>query len=389
MQKKYKMSIKQLFFTVVLFIPIHSFGQQQDKKQIDSSDVSYRSSLYFVQYMNENKIDSTKNILSYWENECGTSEPVYRAKIILALKTGQLNDTLLADNPIGNILNYQNRMRMIKYSMYHQYDKRQSYYGFIPLNQAFDNYIHGLALELKANYNQESIEYLLVELYSDNCDTIFSKIQSKTYEKSFLRGEYNKVLEKYKKIPEVHVSSFIGVWIPTGNLTIIGHHPELGFQVGLKRKKMNYDFTIAFKFMKSPNEYYAIDNNFLIPTICFAGRYIGFDIGKDMFVKKGHEIQLIGGIAYDGFNVLDKDKRKMFKYIATATYNVNFGFSYRYYITNDFYFGLMAKYHLVDYTLNNVIYYTGCPITVHFAIGTVFNSYRNEKLKDLKYMLRK
>ena len=351
----------RLFFTVTLFISIHSFGQQ-----MDCSDIASNSSLSFVKYMRENKIDSAKNVLNYWENECGISEPIYRAKILLALKTEQLNDNLLTDNPIDNILKYQHRMEMIRISSLQRYDRYKHYYGFVPLSQEFDNYTRELALELKTTYNPTSTEYLLAELYSDNYDTIFSKIQLK----SVLVEEYSKNIEKIKKIPEYHVSTTVGVWIPTSRLKILGIHPELGVQAGLKRKKMNYDLTVAVKF------------------IGFSGKYIGFETGVDVFARKGHEIQAIGGIAYDDFSQGTIVKQEI-KYVFASTYNFNFGLAYRYYITHYNYIGLRAKYNIVDYTLNNVVDYTSNPITIQFTIGTVFNSSRTEKLKDLKYKLRK
>lgn len=42
-------------------------------------------------------------------------EPIYRAKILLALKLNEFNDSLLTEGTLNNIFNYQNRMDMIKY----------------------------------------------------------------------------------------------------------------------------------------------------------------------------------------------------------------------------------------------------------------------------------
>jgi len=98
---------------------------------------------------------------------------------------------------------------------------------------------------------------------------------------------------------------------------------------------------------------------------------------------------LTGGVAFDGFDALTEDKDNDLKAESTWTYNFNFGLGYRYYVTNKFYLGLRGKYNIVDYALNNVIDFTGNPITIQFTIGGVNNVLRNNNLKALKYKLRK
>ena len=381
------------FLSLIIFTTTSAFCQEYDhlltKRQVDCSDISYNSGLYFMKYMNENKIDSVKSILNYWENKCGIREPIYRAKILLALKLGQFNDSLLTEGTLNYIFSYQNRMDMIKYSNYYSYDNYKSYYGFIPPGQEFDQYTRTLALSIKDNYSPESIEYVIAEFYGDNHDTIFSKIQTATYKESALAREYDEVVERYVKMSEFHISWITGVWIPTGQLKKIGTHPELGFQIGAKQKKMNYDLVMTFKFLKSPNDYYAKREDYLELTNHFFGGHIGFDIGRDMYAKNRHEIQITGGVAADGFDALKEEKENSLKSKSTWSYNFNFGLGYRYYITNSTYLGLRAKYNIVDYTLNDVIDFTGNPITIQFTIGGVNNMLRNNNLKALKYKLRK
>lgn len=383
-------------FTLMIFISSFLFGQNFDhimtKKQIDCSDISYNSGLYFVKYIQENKLDSAKYLLQYWEGKCGMREPIYRAKILLALKQNQYNDSLLTEGTLNNIFNYQNRMDMIKYSNYYSDDNYKSYYGFIPPGQEFDKFTQELSKTLIKEYEPNQIEYLLSEFYGENSDTIFSKIQSNIYGQTPLTTEYKKAVDKYVNMAEFHISWVTGLWIPTGELKKIGSHPELGFQMGAKHKKMNYDLIMAFKFNNSPNDYYARrtkSGDSLELTNHFFGGHIGFDIGRDIYSKNGHEFQLTGGIAFDGFDALEEDKDNNLESESTWTYNFNFGLGYRYYVTNTFYLGLRAKYNIVDYSLNNVVDFTGNPITIQFIIGGVNNVFRNNNLKALKYKLRK
>lgn len=384
------------FIIIIILLSRLSFGQDFDNiipiKQTDCSDVSYNSGLYFIRYMNENKADSAKFLLTYWESKCGMREPIFRAKLLLALRENEFNDTLMKEGSLNNIFNYQNRMDMIKYSNYYSYDNYKSYYGFTPPGQEFDKYTRSLAKDLINKYESKTIEYLIAEFYGVNSDTIFTKIQTKSYSESPLTKEYNKAVENYVNMGEFHMSWITGIWIPTGSLKILGNHPEIGFQMGSKHKKMNYDIIMAFKFLDSQNDYYARhtkSGDYVELTNHFFGAHIGFDVGRDIYSNAGHEIQLTGGIAFDGFDALEEDTEYDIKSETAWTYNFSFGLGYRYYITNGFYLGLRAKYNVVDYTLNNVVDFTGNPITIQFLIGGVYNLIRNDNLKALKYELRK
>lgn len=381
---------------LLILISMLSFGQTFDSlmtgKQVDCSDISYNSGLYFIRYMDENKTDSAVSLIKYWESKCGMREPLFRAKVLLALKRNEFNDSLFTEGTLNNIFNYQNRMAMIKYSNYYSYDDYKSYYGFIPPGQEFDKYTQSLARTLKKNYKPETIEYLLAEFYGDNCDTILSKMQTKTYSESGLAKDYEKSVERYANMSEMHMSWITGIWIPTGELKKLGNHPELGFQMGAKHKKMNYDITLTFKFLNASNEYYGRHtktSDTLELTNHFFGGHIGFDVGRDIYAKNSHELQLTGGIAFDGFDVFEGNVNKDIEAESTWTYNLNFGLGYRYYVTNAFYLGLRAKYNIVDYSLNNVVDFTGNPITIQFVIGGVNNVFRNNNLSALKYRLRK
>ncbi|GAB1415562.1 hypothetical protein MASR2M117_09680 [Paludibacter sp.] len=387
---------KNILISIVTLFSLSLFAQDFDhlmtKKQIDCSDVSYNSSLIFIKYVNENKNDSAENILKYWEAKCGQREPIFRAKTLLALKTGQFNDTILSKGALNHIFNYIDRTNVIKNSNMYEYDNYKAYYGYIQPGQEFDNFTKLMASELKENYAPESIEYLITEFYSDNTDELLTKIQTNTYKETSLANNYYEVVKYYKKLPETHISWITGLWMPTGALRQVGMHPELGFQSGVKHNKMNYDLTMTFKFLNSPNQYYAKrPQNGTSPELTnhFFGGYIGLDIGRDILVFNGNELQLTGGIALDGFDALREDTNNNLKSASTFTYNMNFGVSYRYYITNEFYLGLRAKYNIADYSLSRVIDFTGNAITLQFIIGGVTNPNRSDNLQRLKYRLRK
>jgi len=370
----------------------HDFDRLMIKRQADCSEVSYNCGMEFIRLLEENKSDSVKLLLRYWEDKCGMREPVYRAKILLALLQNEYDDSLLTEGSLNNIFNYQNRMDIIKNSTHYTYDNYKSYFGYIPPGQEFDRFTQDLAKSLKKRFNPETKEYALADFYGENSEKIFEKIQNSTFGESVLAKEYESAVKKFAKMPELHFSWITGVWIPTGKLSKLGVHPDIGYQAGIKHKKMNYDLTMTFKFLNSPNEYYARRvSTGTSPELTnhFFGGHIGFDVGRDMYYRNGHELQLTAGIAFDGFDALREDKENNLESESTSSYNFSAGVGYRFYITNSFYLGVRAKYNFVDYSLNNVIDFTGNPVTVQFIIGTVNNVFRNDNLRALKYRLRR
>src|SRR5689334_16001898 len=52
-----------------------------------------------------------------------------------------------------------------------------------------------------------------------------------------------------------HFGFFLGAWFPTGDLTVLGPHPELGLQWGFRHLQHEFDISLDLRFLKSSNEY--------------------------------------------------------------------------------------------------------------------------------------
>jgi hypothetical protein len=201
-----------------------------------------------------------------------------------------------------------------------------------------------------------------------------------------LQNRYFSAVDEYLNYQEMHMSWLTGIWIPTGDIEVLGNHPDMGFQIGYKKNKMSYDMTLTFKWGDTPTPYWARrtkSNNSRELTREFFGGYFGFDVGRDLIVSKRHELQALFGLGFDGFDVFADNGSMPVE--SVASYNFNFGLGYRYYLSSSFYMGLRVKYNVVDYTLNNVIDFTGNPITIHFAVGGLYNLAKKNNLDRLEY----
>ncbi len=198
-------------------------------------------------------------------------------------------------------------------------------------------------------------------------------------------------IKKYLEMPEYNWGFMIGIWIPTGDLKIMGRHLQIGFQSGIKLRKMNYDISIIATTNDTKEVFYFRrfkNSDTMEPTHQFFGGYMGMEIGRDLYSKYGHEIQLIGGIAAEVLDVLKVNNEEDLKAAYIWSYNFNIGLGYRYYLPNSIYLGLKAKYNIVNYAMSKVIDFTGNTITIQCTIGGLNNVTRNKELKKLSHKLR-
>lgn len=369
-----------------------NFDHLASQRTTDCSDISNNSGWHFIRLVQESKLDSAHQLVQYWESKCGVREPVFRAKILLALRMNEFSDDMLKPGTLFYLLEFMDRMDLMKSSDFTTYSNNKSHYAYVPPGEYFDMQTQKIAADMLPSFEPGSMEIILSEFYGINSDSLLPKIQSGEKTESPLALEYRNEVKKYLKMHETHFSVILGTWIPTGRLSKLGLHPELGVQIGLKQMKMNYDAVLLLRFANTPNEYYARrtrSDNSVELTNHFLGWHIGIDIGRDLYVKNRHELQLIGGVGVDGFQALREDIPNNHEVESTFTYNISTGVGYRFYVTNAYYVGLRCKYNFADYTLNNVINYTGNTITLQLVVGNLNNATRNDNLRALRYRGRR
>ncbi|RZL41053.1 MAG: hypothetical protein EOP00_25565 [Pedobacter sp.] len=329
-------------------------------------------------------MDTVSAIVKYWEKHCGLTEPLLRIKILLAINGDSLNDKLYSGIPVINyLINFRESRRYenIGYS-YGQY-----YGAYPPMNTSFDNFTKDLALKLKKNPANSALDNFFLDLYSQNFDKIFYRLQDSVLNDSTLKQSYKKELQRYIHLPEGHFAMYTGMWLPSGNLSIVGNHPLFGFQIGVKKKKTLIDGVMELKFGNSPNVYFVQKDDSLYSTKHFFGGFIGLDLGYELINKKGNEIDLLAGTAWDGFDVLDigkpDDPDRITKTINALNFNVGIG--YRTYFKNKSYLGIETRYNVVNYQNKNGTDLSGNTLTIRLKYGISRNIYKDNALRRLDY----
>ena len=77
-------------------------------------------------------------------------------------------------------------------------------------------------------------------------------------------SSFAKILQENEKAQRsgfrTNYAFLAGIWIPMGDLTLLGDHPSFGFQFGARDNSNQLDLTLQFRFSKSAN-YYTIKRN--------------------------------------------------------------------------------------------------------------------------------
>ena len=345
-------------------------------------DVAMNSSIMFVDYIARSEVDSAKMILSYWESKCTYSEAIFRANTLLAIQEDCYNDSIIRRvDVVSQIINFKARIALEQSDNPAYYFAQQpQLYSYLPPGCEFDLFTNTWATSLVAKQPFESIEYLWCELFTGKTNRLVSELNKRKTEESPNLIEPVKQSVKYANGGYgTNVAFIAGMWVPTGGASILGVHPEVGFQAGVRiYDRFMIDLTMLMRFLKSKYPYYAMrEDGTLEQTKEFLGGYIGLDLGYVLLKKKAHELDALTGIAFDGFDCLNEDKELNLKSRSVSSYNVNVGLGYKYFFKEGTYVGLNAKYNIVDYKRSKVIDFTGNTVTLDFLIGGLsFNQNR-------------
>ena len=375
--------MKRLLFLLSLLFSFNAFSQNQDNSinqssKIDSSYLSYNYALLYQKYVEENKLDSASLIIINWESELGESEPIFRAKVLLALKEkGYLEDTLQTESSLNYINNYIDRVYIERSSNYIMYDDNKPYFGYIPISKEYDNFTKHKAIELKDKFKKKSLEYNVCDFYGTNPDSLFVRLQDDSLKNTKLGKAYNKVLKRYLNEPYFVTNFSLGAWIPTGmSMKNFGIHPDLGFLFGVQVNKMTYGLDMHIRFVDTPNSYLARRNKDDVDpekTKRFFCTYVGFDVKRSLIKEKNVELKAMCGLGLDFLEVFSSDNDDEYNGTRITSYNFNFGLGGTYKFS-DFNLGVEAKYNIVDYTLGHHLDFKGNYFSLSLIFGGIFKT---------------
>jgi hypothetical protein len=260
-----------------------------------------------------------------------------------------------------------------------------------------DNFITTLSKKLLETKELSTDERFFLRIYANDFEQASQMLKSDELNGTRIKELYLREQKLYEQDAYFHNDWMFGVWMPHGNLDLLGIHPFLGYRFGIKIKKVTADLSLGFKFGKSPNTYQVYKENKIWDTDYFGGIYFGLDAGYELFRLGKSGIDIIGGVAYENISTLNEKKEdccpccsnkneNKIKYNLNSL-NLNIGLGYKFYFknkrnnqhyyhrNNQRYVGLDVKYNFVNFKNPHGTNLNGNTYTVNLLIGNFFSDF--------------
>ena len=116
------MKWKNFFVLFLILWPVWALTQTTYNEQaldrlmvhrvITCQDILLNCSELIPKYLHQQKTDSLEMILDYWQRKCGLSEPLYRFKILYAIKTHRFSESMISEDTWQYLLRYREHVQI-------------------------------------------------------------------------------------------------------------------------------------------------------------------------------------------------------------------------------------------------------------------------------------
>ena len=349
-----------LLFSAGTYAQVTDVEQLMTRHYLTCWDIEYNVNYLIPEFYEKNQPDTLRAITQFWEERCGTSEPLTRCKILLAIDQNRFDEniydnTILADLAIFQKTNpYEHEIPLID---------RRNYLELVNLNLFLEN----LANKLLRVNDLTPLETFFLKIYSRAPSYSVDTLQSTKFNGTNIQRYYQAITKNKKNTVKKNIAFLGGIWIPQEHLSVLGTHPSIGLRYSMTYKKLLFNATLCFKFINSPNDYLVVEDGVTYKTNHFLGSYIGLDMGYRIFTVDKNSFSLLGGIAYDGFDTSNKNENDADHTPSIGTLNLNAGFGYEFTLKSHNVVGIETKYNFLNFKNPGGTDLSGNVITINFT----------------------
>lgn len=320
--------------------------EQMMKAHPSCNDVFLNAMDILPKFYRENQIDSLRKAIGIWENACGDIPQIRITNILLSMEEKTFRVGALDSSVITLMEEYAER--------FNNYSKYPNSYS--DAQNRFYKFASAWAGLLLGQKNLDSNETFICKVLTGEMAAPVKEIKgsSAAYPELAALVGHNETAER--DAVRINLTFSTGVWIPTGNLSLLGVKPSVGFQVGVRNRHHQVDFTTQIRFINSEESYIVKRNNELIERWNYLGWYIGLDYNYYFVSAKKVDFGIVAGIGYDGFDITGStyyyDYYYAYDYLSPhsiGSFNANGGLRFNYYVGPRFYLGLQGRYNWINY----------------------------------------
>jgi hypothetical protein len=317
-----------------------SVEEAMTKKHPDCRDVFLNAQEVLPELYKQKSFDSLKKAIDIWQINCGYEPEIRYTEILLSIERSSFSITQNDSDLIDLLVAYSVALK--NYDKHYYYKPYEQYYKFSSMWAKF----------LLQRNNLSSTEKFICNVFAGNIKEPAKEIKQNKEEYADLYDMLNKALAEQKKGGSTEFTIISGVWVPTGNISLLGVHPSIGLQFGGRYDKHQIDITIQMRFVNSIDSYTVKRNDNLYALDHYFGYYLGLDYNYYFVNKTKYDVGTVAGIGFDGFDIAvsgDNHENDYLKPFSISSLNLNAGLRFNYIFNPHFYLGLQGRYNFINY----------------------------------------
>lgn len=347
----------------------------------DCRELQYQSMQLIPLYYENRNFDTAYALLNNWSGKCPLDETIFRSRVLFAIDNGTFSDTLYKNENFSYFLDVYKELAndSAGSSLYYYPD----YVEEIELLTWYKTFTDTIAARCLTYSDLSPDERFFASYYMHPSDSVYLLLKGKEYGNSMIKKLVTAPL--YGEVPktQAHYSMSAGMWLPNQHLEMLGMHPFIGGQLGLKHERYLADLSLDLRFGESPKVYQVVVDGDLHDTQNFFELSARLDFGYEMFRLWNTELLFLGGIGYDHINAYyeandpDDETDDVNKYL--HSFNLNIGGSYRIYLRNSHYLAFTGKYHRLNFRNKGGTDLKGNAATLSLEYGLGMNRWINDR----------
>ena len=331
--------------------------------------------------------ETLAGMLFSWEQECGITEPVFRARALQLIASDQFPGVLEGVPMLEQAIAFEIRYRLIAekspaeradYFAFHK-----DYFGYVPINEDFDRQTMRQAARLMNRVSPGTIEYRILEMYAGEPKSFFAALRDGELEDISLAAEYRNRRDELLRLPEFNIGIRAGMWFPRGDLDILGVHPSLGVNVGVKKGRNYFDAIFDFRFGKTAYPVSVVLQDTLVKTSNFQGGFLGFEWSSVLLQGPDYNLEVFAGLGYDLIELVEDGQDPGRRSYGSVNFTV--GPAYRHIFSNRTWLSVRPAFSFLNHDNPQGSSLKGNAWLFTIAFGYSDNPRKSEGLKRLGF----
>jgi hypothetical protein len=371
-------------FLVFLLICVPLFAQDLSENCAEKAE---NYSIQVARAMLDGDDEALGRLLFAWEQECGLTEPVFRARTLQLIAAGQFPGSLENTSILEQAIAFEIRYRLIaekspaERADYYAFHK--GFFGYVPIHEDFDRQTMRQAARLINRVSAGTIEYLMLEMYAGEPENFFAALRDGEFQETNLAAEYRNRRDELLRLPEFNVGIRAGMWFPMGDLDILGTHPSLGVNVGLKKGRNYFDAVFDFRFGKSARPVSVVLQDTLVKVSNFQGGYLGLEWSRVLVKGPDYNLEFFAGLGYDLIELVEDGQdpgRRSY-----GSFNFTLGPAYRHIFSNRTWLSLRPAFSFLNHDNPQGSSFNGNAWLFTISFGYSDNPRKSQGLRRLGY----